>query len=77
MDLELRHCINDYRFFVGWHNLEFLVVPPAKRWILYAPVLVLWREMENLQLMSVPSLPYLARYCGVLSRDDNRDTQRV
>lgn len=52
-------------------------VPPANPLLLYAPVLVLRNENENLRLLYVLSSLYFACYSSVLFVTDDCDTQRI
>lgn len=62
-------------FFVGWHNLDFFSVLPAKFLLFHAPVLAFLNEIDNLHLFLSPLPPCLASYSRVLFSDGDCNTQ--
>lgn len=76
LDLVIRHRSEHLRFFVGWHNLEFFAVSPAKRSLIYLPVPVFWDQFESSRLLHVPSPICLFYFNSVVFGDDERNLQR-
>lgn len=76
LDLEMRQRTKGCKFFVLCLNVELFAVPPAKRFLLCAPVAVIWNAIERLLLLCVPSVPCLTYFSGVLFCDDDCSAQR-
>lgn len=57
--MEVSQRANYHGLFVGWHNIKFFAVLPAKRLSYYAPVSVFWNEIKSSKLLCVRSLPWL------------------
>lgn len=76
LELEVGQRKKYHGFFFRLHALEFFGVPPTKRLPVYAPVVVIYNEIETSLFLHVLSSLCLANYSDVQFCDDDRKTQQ-